>query len=150
MSVGEEDHVKPALEELGQVEFWKIRIKPGKPLAYAKLNKQNGKPCAFVGLPGNPVSAFVTCHLFAATLIRAMQGQTHCQPKHSLGKAAFNIKETGKRPEFLRVKYTEQGLEPYKNQSSGVLSSVAWADALAFIPDNRQVQVGDELTIYPL
>ncbi|WP_370978849.1 gephyrin-like molybdotransferase Glp [Agaribacterium sp. ZY112] len=150
VSVGEEDHVRTALENLGELDFWKIRIKPGKPLAYARLPKKDGGTCAFIGLPGNPVSAYVCCHLFASTLVRAMQTQQHCFPKSRQATSAFNIKQTGKRPEFIRVIETEKGLERYSNQSSGVLSSVAWADALALLPEQTEIELGQSLEIFPL
>ncbi|WP_096084511.1 gephyrin-like molybdotransferase Glp [Agaribacterium haliotis] len=150
VSVGEEDHVKQALENLGELDFWKIRIKPGKPLAYARLPKQDGRTCAFVGLPGNPVSAFVCCHLFAATLMRAMQGRQHCLPERSYANTNFAIDMSGKRPEFIRVKQTEHGLERFNNQSSGVLSSLAWADALAFVPEQQKIDRGQSLQIFAL
>lgn len=147
VSVGEEDYVKQAVQNLGELDVWKINIKPGKPLAFGKIGQ-----CAFLGLPGNPVSAYVTFLLLGLPVIKALSGAAnpaeavrpfYCKANFSSGKAA-------KRPEYLRVKLTEQGVEPHPNQSSGVMSSVCWADALALLPANTLIERGDLLALYPL
>lgn len=152
VSVGDEDHVKHAVQELGDIEFWKIRIKPGKPFAFGHINKKNSaqhQKCYFIGLPGNPVSAFVTHHLFGQAIINLLQGQQTFSLKEVSAPSNFE-KKAGKRPEFIRVKLGQHGAEIHPNQSSGVLSSVCWADALAFIPENTPVIQGDMLRLYPI
>lgn len=144
VSVGEEDYVKAALNAIGDIDFWKINLKPGKPLALGKLNN-----CRFIGLPGNPVSSFVTFLLFATPLIKSMQGERVSPAKPFHMASQFTIEKPRKRPEYIRVRCTTKGLEHFPNQSSGVLTSVAWADGLALIPANETFQVGDMLEYYP-
>jgi molybdopterin molybdotransferase len=148
VSVGEEDHVKAAVEKLGKLELWKLSIKPGKPLAYGEVQ---GVP--FFGLPGNPVSTFVTFHIVARQYLLAMQGRRDYQPFCVTGVSDFSFKGGGRR-EYLRVQIQniegQTRLSKFPDQGSGIMTSVVWADALAMVEAGQVVQPGDGLTIYPL
>lgn len=148
VSVGEEDHVKAAVEKLGKLELWKLSIKPGKPLAYGEVQ---GVP--FFGLPGNPVSTFVTFHIVARQYLLAMQGFSDYEPFCLTGESDFSFKGGGRR-EYLRVQVQniegQTRLSKFPNQGSGIMTSVVWADALAMVEAGQVVQPGDRLTIYPM
>ncbi len=144
VSVGEEDHVKAAVETLGELNLWKVKVKPGKPIAFGRVND-----CPFLGLPGNPVSAFVTFFLFGRLVIKTLQGQSDHSLKSIFMPMGFSITEKRKRPEYIRVRLGKK-LEAYPNQSSGVLSSVSWSDALALIPADKTIAEGDLVEVYPL
>ena len=148
VSVGEEDHVKAAVEKLGKIELWKLSIKPGKPLAYGEVQ---GVP--FFGLPGNPVSTFVTFYMVARQYLLAMQGRSDYQPFCVTGESDFSFKGGGRR-EYLRVQVQiiagQARLSKFPHQGSGIMTSVVWADALAMVEAGQIVQPGDLLTIYPL
>ena len=148
VSVGEEDHVKTAVEDLGQLDIWKLAIKPGKPLAFGEVL---GKP--FFGLPGNPVSTFVTFHVIARAYLLAMQGYTNIQPEVTVAHADFSFNGGGRR-EYLRVRTRiDDGrlvAEKFPNQGSGIMTSVVWADALAEVEQGQTVKPGDLLKIYPV
>lgn len=150
VSVGEEDHVKNALLEIGEIDHWKIRMKPGKPVAIGKIFRKAKPPCFFIGLPGNPVSAYVTLHLFGRQIIAALQGDQAFRLDRHKDLAAFETSGKNKRPEFIRVKRSNDGLIVFPNQSSGVLSSVTWADALALIPEQTRIKPGDFVEIFPV
>lgn len=137
VSVGEADYVKSAVEQLGRLDLWKIAVKPGKPLAFGRVGE-----AVFVGLPGNPVSAFVTFCLFAAPVIRKMQGRVNLIPQPVPIPAAFSVDQTT-REEYLRVRASQGRLERYPHQGSGVLSSAVWASGLARIPAGVSVEKGD-------
>jgi len=137
VSVGEADYVKAAVEELGRLDLWKIAVKPGKPLAFGRVSDT-----VLVGLPGNPVSAFVTFCLFAAPVIRKMQGRHDPFPAALEAPAGFS-QPAAKREEYVRVRLEQGHLQRYPHQGSGVLSSVVWADGLARIPADTAVAVGD-------
>ncbi len=139
VSVGEEDHVKAVVEQLGTIVFWKIAIKPGKPLAFGTVL---GVP--FVGLPGNPASVFVTSLILLRPLLFRLQGCGDSQPALAKAPALFERKAGG-RQEYLRARLTGQGIEIFPNQSSGVLSSACWGDGLAVQPAGRAVARGDRL-----
>jgi molybdopterin molybdotransferase len=139
VSVGEEDHVKPAVQSEGSLELWQIAMKPGKPLAFGHVR---GVP--FIGLPGNPVSSFVTFLLFARPFILARQGATELAPRALPLRADFDLPKPDKRREFIRVRVNAQGgVEAFGNQNSAVLTSAAWADGLVDIPPNRPIARGD-------
>lgn len=152
VSVGDEDHVKNAVAALGQLELWKICMKPGKPLAFGFIHTPDKlQSTAIIGLPGNPVSSFVTALLFVKAFLYGLYGRPFQPPQPLWAPANFTIEASQKRPEFLRVQLQEHGLQPYPNQSSGVLSSLAWADALALIePQRLPLQIGDAVPYYPL
>jgi molybdopterin molybdotransferase len=154
MSVGEEDHVKPAVEAEGGIDMWQIAIKPGKPLAYGYVNRGSdagsGK-AHFIGLPGNPVSSFVTFLLFVQPFIKRLQGIAGWQWQARPMVANFNWPKADRRREFLRVRVNPQGqLDLFTNQSSGVLTSTVWASGLLDNPAGKTIAVGDVVQYLPL
>jgi molybdopterin molybdotransferase len=150
VSVGEEDHIKPAVEAEGLLDMWQIAIKPGKPLAFGSIKREAADSSWFMGLPGNPVSSFVTFLLFVKPFIRALQGaQVSVEPRYEL-ESNFDWIKPDKRNEFLRVRINTSGkLELYPNQSSGVLTSAVWADGLADIPAGQAIRKGDRVRYIP-
>jgi molybdopterin molybdotransferase len=152
VSVGEEDHLKPAVQAEGQLDLWQIAIKPGKPLAFGSVRKPGGGQALFLGLPGNPVSSFVTFLLAGRTVLRALQGMDAALPRALPLRADFELKKADpKRREFLRVRLNEGGgLSLFDNQGSGVLTSAVWADGLVDLPAGTLVREGDTLAFLPL
>ena len=145
VSVGEEDHIKPAVQALGQLNLWQIAIKPGKPFAYGKIDAAH-----FIGLPGNPVSSFVTFLLLVRPFIRSLQGAAKVAPESIAASANFNWARADKRREFLRVKRNSAGgLDLFDNQSSGVLTSAVWADGLVDNPPGQTIAHGDMVRFIP-
>jgi molybdopterin molybdotransferase len=139
VSVGEEDHVKPAVEAEGALDLWQIAMKPGKPLAFGAVR---GVP--FIGLPGNPVSSFVTFLLFARPFILARQGVVDVRPPRVHLRADFDLPKADKRREFLRARRNAKGgLDVFANQNSAVLTSCVWADALIDNPAGRSIARGE-------
>ena len=155
VSVGEEDHVKPAVEKLGRLNLWQISMKPGKPFAFGQLNAASSEDSAgafFMGLPGNPVSSFVTFQLLVRPFLMALQGQTQTQTqsKSYLLQANFDLPKPDKRREFLRVQRNAAGtLDLFPNQSSGVLTSVVWGDGVIDNPSMQTIQQGDWVRYFP-
>jgi molybdopterin molybdotransferase len=153
VSVGEEDHVKPAVEQLGRLNLWQISMKPGKPFAFGQLNvpstsKQAG--AYFMGLPGNPVSSYVTYQLLVRPFLMALQGQGQTASKSFLLQANFDFPKPDKRREFLRVQRNAAGtLDLFSNQSSGVLTSVVWGDGVIDNPSLQAIQHGDWVRFLP-
>lgn len=146
VSVGEADYVKAAVEKLGRVEMWKVAMKPGKPLAYGRVNEAD-----FIGLPGNPVSAFVTFCLFVRPFLLQRMGVRDVLYRAFPVKADFAWAKPGVRREFLRARLQENGRAAiYPNQSSGVLTSCAWADGLVDIEIGQTVRPGDWVRFIPL
>jgi molybdopterin molybdotransferase len=146
VSVGEEDHIKPAVKALGQLNLWQIAIKPGKPFAYGKVNQTH-----FIGLPGNPVSSFVTFLLLVRPFILKLQGVSNVAPYSIAADAHFNWPKADKRREFLRVRHNATGgLELFDNQSSGVLTSAVWADGLVDNPAGKTIAHGDSVQFIPM
>ena len=147
VSVGEEDHVRQAVESLGEITMWKVNIKPGKPFAFGRIG---GTP--FVGLPGNPVSVHITYLLLVRPYLAHLQGQ-HQDPMQSLkARADFDWPRAGSRQEFLRGRFrgNEGTVEVFNNQSSGVLSSVAWANCLIEVPPGTTIARNDAVSIHLL
>ena len=143
VSVGEEDYVKAALEQMGRLDLWKLAIKPGKPLAFGKVGST-----PFLGLPGNPTAVFVTFCLVATKVIAKLSGiEVDKSPPAMMLPARFDVARASNREDYIRVRLREQegamGLERYSNQSSGVLSSVSWADGFAVVPIGQTVKKGD-------
>ena len=151
VSVGEEDHIKPAVQELGQLDLWQINIKPGKPFAYGRVNRESGTGFAhFIGLPGNPVSSFVTFQVLVRPFLLRLQGVQNVLPRAIDARADFVWPKGDKRREFLRVRYNERGgLELFKNQSSGVLTSTAWGDGVVDNPAGTTIAEGDSVRFIP-
>ncbi|MBE9516379.1 MAG: molybdopterin molybdotransferase MoeA, partial [Proteobacteria bacterium] len=144
VSVGEEDYVKLAVEQLGKLDMWRIAMKPGKPVAYGKVGDTD-----FIGLPGNPVSVFVTWCLFAQPFISKMQGLNKVLPSIVKLTADFDWPKAGKRRDFARAQLgSDNKISLYPHQGSGVLSSAAWADGLAEIPENTVIKKGDLVNYY--
>ena len=145
VSVGEEDHIKPAVQTLGQLNLWQIAIKPGKPFAYGKVSSAH-----FIGLPGNPVSSFVTFLLLVRPFILKLQGSNNLAPDSIAARADFTWARADKRREFLRVKRNAAGgLDLFNNQSSGVLTSAVWGDGLVDNPAGQTIAPGDVVQYLP-
>jgi molybdopterin molybdotransferase len=148
VSVGEEDHLKPAMQAEGRLDLWQVAIKPGKPLAFGAVRRPSGGEALYLGLPGNPVSSFVTFLLAVAPVLRVLQGRAPGGATDTRAglpaRADFDWPRPDRRREFLRVRInTQGGLELYPNQSSGVLTSTVWADGLVDVPPGMQVRRGD-------
>ena len=149
VSVGEEDHVKAAVSQLGTLDMWKVAMKPGKPLAYGRIGTAD-----FIGLPGNPVSTFATFCLFARPFLLTRMGATSVLPTTYQVRAGFDWPKAGERREFLRARLvnTEDGslqAELFRNQSSGVLTSAVWADGFVDIDIGHTVQRGAPVRFIP-
>jgi molybdopterin molybdotransferase len=139
VSVGEEDHVKPAVEAEGKLELWQIAIKPGKPLAFGRVGG-----AVFLGLPGNPVSSFVAFLLFVRPVLLRLQGAGQAGPRRYAMRADFDWPRPDKRQEYLRVRVNEAGgLELFPNQGSAVLTSTVWGDGLVENPPGQSIARGD-------
>jgi len=143
VSVGEEDHVKAVVESLGHIDLWRVAIKPGKPFAFGEVL---GTP--FLGLPGNPVSAFVTALIIARPFLFDCQGVSHADIVPLRLTALFD-KKGSFRQEYLRVRMLPEGVEMYSSQSSGVLSSTSWGDALAVQKPDEDIRRGDHVDVIP-
>ena len=153
VSVGEEDHIKPAVTAEGRLDLWQIAIKPGKPLAFGAVRKSESPKDGeawFIGLPGNPVSSFVTFLLFVRPFILKLQGrETKSIPPYMM-RADFDWLKADRRNEFLRVKINQEGgLDLFPNQSSGVLTSASWGDGLVDCPPGQPIHAGDLVKYIP-
>lgn len=149
VSVGEEDHVKPALDAEGALELWQIAIKPGKPLACGHVRAADGR-AHFIGLPGNPVSSFVTFLLFVGPFVRTLAGASVTHPTPLAMRADFDWPRADRRREFLRVRRNDAGgLDLFPSQSSGVLTSTVWADGLVDNPPDTPIRSGDSVRFLP-
>jgi molybdopterin molybdotransferase len=145
VSVGDADFVKPAVEAEGSLLMWKIAMKPGRPLAFGAIQKS-----FFIGLPGNPVSSFVTFLIFVRPFLLKTQGLTHVTPREIAARADFDWPQPDARREFLRVKWNAQGgLDLYPTQDSAVLTSTSWADGLVDNPANRAIRKGETVRYLP-
>jgi len=145
VSVGEEDHIKAAVEAEGELDLWKIAIKPGKPLAFGRVGG-----ASFIGLPGNPVSSFVTFLMLVRPFILKCQGATGLKPRRVALRADFDWGRPDPRREFLRARRNDAGgLELFANQSSGVITSAAWADGLIDNPPGAPIARGDRVSFLP-
>jgi molybdopterin molybdotransferase len=139
VSVGDADFVKPAVEAEGELLMWKIAMKPGRPLAFGRVGKAN-----FIGLPGNPVSSFVTFLIFVRPFLLRTQGIADVHVHAISARADFDWPEPDLRREFLRVKWNARGgLDLYPTQDSAVLMSTAWADGLVDNPAEHPIRAGD-------
>jgi molybdopterin molybdotransferase len=153
VSVGEEDHLKPALAAEGVLHDWQLAIKPGKPLAYGQIQAGEHR-CHVMGLPGNPVSSFVTFLLLVRPVLLQLQGLSPAAPQGYLQRADFNWPRADGRPEtrreFLRVRRNaDSGLDLFPHQGSGVLTSTVWGDGLVDNPPGQTIQVGDWVRYLP-
>ena len=146
VSVGEEDHVKPAVQALGALDLWSIAIKPGKPLAFGRVGRT-----PFIGLPGNPVSGYVTFLMLVRPFLLRAMGAQGAEPMRIPVVATFEWSKADRRREFLRVRLNAAGqAELFLNQNSGVLTSAAWAHGLADVAAGSVVRVGDTVPFIPL
>ena len=145
VSVGEEDHIKPAVQALGALDLWQIAIKPGKPFAYGHIGSTH-----FLGLPGNPVSSLVTFLILVRPFLLRLQGVDDVAMKLVAARADFDWPRADKRQEFLRVRRNAQGgLDLFPNQSSGVLTSAVWGDGLVDNPAGKSITYGDMVSYVP-
>ncbi|MEZ2351867.1 gephyrin-like molybdotransferase Glp [Caballeronia sp. RCC_10] len=153
VSVGEEDHVKPAVEAEGRIAMWQIAMKPGKPLAFGAVRRgQASEPdeAYFIGLPGNPVSSFCTFLLFVRPFILRLAGVAHVAPRVYSMRADFTQKKGDRRNEFLRARVNETGgLDVFPNQSSAVLTSTVWGDGLIDNPPDHAISAGEMVRFIP-
>ncbi len=166
VSVGEEDHIKPAVEAEGRLSMWQIAVKPGKPLAFGEVRRDDGASVSsatgasvssatgaayFLGLPGNPVSSFVTFLLFVRPFLLRLQGVTgQVEPKGYTVRADFDLPKGDRRNEFLRARLNAAGgLDLFPNQSSGVLTSTVWGDGLVDNPAGNRIAAGDLVRFIP-
>lgn len=146
VSVGEEDHLRPAVQAEGQIELWQVAIKPGKPFAFGAVRRDDGSAAHFVGLPGNPVSSFVTFLLMVRPLLLRLQGAIELVPKRTRMRADFAWPRPDKRREFMRARRNDSGgLDLFANQSSGVLTSAVWGDGLVDSPAGCAIRHGDSV-----
>lgn len=147
VSVGEEDHIKPAVETLGTLDLWQIAMKPGKPFAYGQIPREGGEDSGaahFMGLPGNPVSSFLTFALLVRPFVLRLQGVSDVAPQSIAARADFIWPKADKRREFLRVRHNAAGgLDLFDNQSSGVLTSAAWGDGVVDNAAGQTIAPGD-------
>ena len=148
VSVGEEDHVRIALEKMGELHMWRLKIKPGKPLAFGHVNNT-----AFIGLPGNPVSAFATFCLFVSPFIKKLQGRSKLMPESMIVTAGFTWPKPDTRREFIRARLekdenNQSRANIYHHQGSGVLMSTSWADGFIEVPESTTIQPGDPVTYF--
>ena len=144
VSVGEEDYVKAALDEIGETTMWRVRMKPGKPFVFGRIEQT-----FFLGLPGNPVSVFVVFNLFVRPFLMQCGGQKNYQLQSYLVKADFDWQQKNARREYVRVRVHNYKASLYSNQSSGVLSSTIWADGLVCVLENSTVYKGDMVVYLP-
>lgn len=162
VSVGEEDHVKPAVESLGRLALWQIAMKPGKPLAFGAVRREAAPGMAktagaagegeafFIGLPGNPVSSFVTFLLFVRPFLLRLAGVRDVAPRALSLRADFTQAKADRRNEFLRVRVNAAGgLDLFPNQSSAVLTSTVWGDGLIDNPPNHAISAGETVRFLP-
>ena len=156
VSVGEEDHIKPAVQHLGRLDLWQIAMKPGKPFAYGRVRRDAGAgaqaatDCHFIGLPGNPVSSYLTFFLLVQPFLLRLQGVADVTPKSIALPAHFTLGKADKRREFLRARRNAAGgLDLFPNQSSGVLTSAVWGDGVIDNPAGTTVAHGDLVRFIP-
>ncbi|WP_322053822.1 molybdopterin molybdotransferase MoeA [Paraburkholderia bannensis] len=154
VSVGEEDHVKPAVEAEGRIDMWQIAMKPGKPLAFGAVRRPQGSTAQgeafFIGLPGNPVSSFVTFLLFVRPFLLRLGGVAHVSPRALSLRADFSQSKADRRNEFLRARVNPAGgLDLFSNQSSAVLTSTVWGDGIIDNPPNHAISAGETVRFIP-
>lgn len=150
VSVGEEDHLRPAVQAEGRLDLWQIAIKPGKPLAFGELRRADASNAWFIGLPGNPVSSFVTFVLAVRPVLLRLQGALPQPPLAIAARADFDWPRPDRRREFLRVRRNaDGGLDLFGNQSSGVLTSTVWGDGVVDNPSAHAIRRGDIVRYLP-
>ena len=147
--LGEEDHVRTAVESLGRISLWGVAVKPGKPLAFGRVGET-----AFLGLPGNPVAQYVGFCLFARPLLLRAQGVHDVAPPAYLVCAGFTRTRPCARREYVRARIErpapgEQRAVLHHHQGSGVLTSTVWSEGLVVIPEGNTVAAGDTVEFLP-
>lgn len=155
VSVGEEDHIRAALQALGEIDLWSLSMKPGKPFAYGSIPRSGRGDaqghCHVTGLPGNPVSSFLTFLMLVRPFLLTLQGASRVTPEPVRMRADFDWPRADKRREFLRARRNAQGgLDLFGNQSSGVLTSMVWGDGLVDNPSGQTIRAGDPVEFIPL
>ncbi|CAN7317725.1 molybdopterin molybdotransferase MoeA [Variovorax paradoxus] len=154
VSVGEEDHIKAAVQALGELQLWSLSMKPGKPFAYGSIPRAGGQAqgrCHVTGLPGNPVSSFLTFLLLVRPFLLTLQGATRVAPEPVQMRADFDWPRADRRREFLRARRNATGgLDLFANQSSGVLTSMVWGDGVVDNPPGQTIRAGDTVNFIPL
>lgn len=151
VSVGEEDHLKAAVEAEGELHFWPLAIKPGKPFVYGRVRRSDGSHAFYLGLPGNPVASLVTFLLLVRPVLGLLSGEGWRLASPTLMRADFDWPQADKRREFVRVRRNaEGGLSLYPHQGSGVLTSAAWSDGLVDLAAGMTVQSGDLVPYVPM
>ncbi|HRH72525.1 MAG TPA: molybdopterin molybdotransferase MoeA, partial [Zoogloea sp.] len=151
VSMGEEDHIKPAVSAEGRLDSWLVAMKPGKPVAFGRVNDPaGGAGAAFIGLPGNPVSSFVTFVLLVRPFVLRAQGVVDCLPKAIPLTAAFEWPRPDRRREFLRARIADDGrVTLFPNQGPGVLTSTVWADGVIDNPPGQAIAASDRVSFIP-
>ncbi|WP_093177090.1 gephyrin-like molybdotransferase Glp [Variovorax sp. YR266] len=151
VSVGEEDHIRAALQSLGELQLWSLSMKPGKPFAYGSIARSYGQgACHVTGLPGNPVSSFLTFLMLVRPFLLTLQGATRVAPEAVKMRADFDWLRADKRREFLRARRNAAGgLDLFGNQSSGVLTSMVWGDGVVDNPSGQTIKSGDTVNFIP-
>ncbi|WP_261802424.1 gephyrin-like molybdotransferase Glp [Variovorax sp. PAMC28562] len=145
VSVGEEDHIKAAIQALGELQLWSLSMKPGKPFAYGNINGTH-----ITGLPGNPVSSFMTFLLLVRPFILTLQGAARVTVESVAMRADFDWPRPDRRREFLRARRNaDGGLDLFANQSSGVLTSAVWGDGVVDTPAGQPINKGDTVRFIP-
>ena len=149
VSVGDEDHIKQAVLTLGELDLWRIAIKPGKPVAFGYIHHPQ-QHIPFIGLPGNPASVFVTFLLIARAFLLTLSHQKNAIPNGQSYTANFSWTANPKRQEYLRAQINQEGhIDIHPKQSSGVLSSTAWANGLVTVAPQKNIHHGDEVNFIP-
>ncbi|MCB1618279.1 MAG: molybdopterin molybdotransferase MoeA [Pseudomonadales bacterium] len=148
-SVGEEDHLISAIQQLGRLKLWQLAIKPGKPFAFGEIGTT-----PIMALPGNPAAVLVTFCILCRPYLLRRQGVREVAPLRVGVPAGFSVSQPGKRREYLRARLLRDAtghdrLEPHPNQGSGVLRSAAWADGLAVVEPGQRVTAGDLIDFHP-
>ena len=149
VSVGDEDHIKQAVRTLGELDLWRIAIKPGKPVAFGHIHHPQ-QHIPFIGLPGNPASVFVTFLLIARAFLLTLSHQKNTIPSGQVCTANFSWAANPKRQEYLRAQINQdRNIDIHHKQNSGVLSSTAWANGLVAVPPQKNIHHGDKVTFIP-
>ena len=152
VSVGEKDYLREALEQTGKLNLWRIRIKPGKPLVFGHITSSQEKPTPYLGLPGNPVSVFVTYLMLAQPFLLKLSGAVQTMPRSFPVAAGFEQPKAQSRRQFLRCQLEERDGQlfavPYKNQSSAVLTSTSQSEGLAVVREDTSITLGDQIEFY--
>ncbi len=151
VSVGEEDHIKPAVQAEGRLDLWLVSMKPGKPVAFGHVGGADGNSgAAFIGLPGNPVSSFVTFILLVRPFVLRAMGVADCLPRSIPLTAGFDWAKPDRRREFLRARIGADGrVVLFPNQGPSVLTSTVWADGLVNVPPGRSIAAGEQVEFIP-